>query len=92
VEVLANVADRTRLESALVGWRTCGRPHSLQWLRLRALRLADRLEDRPGEETRVANLKHLAPARARPPSPASEMPILAGRSFDSRELAWQAVS
>jgi hypothetical protein len=39
VEVLARVAERERLESILDGWREqCGRPRSLQWLRLRAAR------------------------------------------------------
>src|ERR1700680_4531503 len=65
VEVLANVADRALLESALSGWREqCGRPHSLQWLRLRALRLADRVEGCLGGEARAANPKP-SPARAR---------------------------
>jgi hypothetical protein len=103
VEVLARVTEREQLESALDGWREqCGRPRSLRWLRLRALRLADRVEDRPRGETRVANLGHSASgrprlrpsasARARPASPASEMPNQTGRLFDARELAWRAVS
>jgi len=43
VEVLATVADRDRLESALDGWRErCGEPRSLAWLRERAGRLRSR--------------------------------------------------
>ena len=105
VEVLAKVADRALLEIALAGWREkCGRPRSLQWLRLRALRLADRVEARPGEQTRAANLRPSAPARGRlgPPRPrtrvAGPLPRQtsrqspSGRSFESREVAWRAVS
>jgi hypothetical protein len=41
VELLATVAQRERMESALVGWRErCGQPRSLSWLRERARRLA----------------------------------------------------
>ncbi len=41
VQVLARVKSRERLESVLEGWRdACGAPRSLQWLRVRAARLA----------------------------------------------------
>jgi hypothetical protein len=40
VEVLAQVADRARMERALRGWRErCGERHSLAWLRTRAASL-----------------------------------------------------
>jgi hypothetical protein len=43
VEVLATVAERSRLEGALEGWRDrCGEPRSLSWLRSRAARLRPR--------------------------------------------------
>ena len=49
--MLARVADRARLESALEGWQEqCGRPRSLAWLRERTGRLGYRL----GERARVA--------------------------------------
>jgi hypothetical protein len=56
VEVLARVADRARLETALEGWREqCGRPRSLAWLRERAGRLGSRLGERArGAQTLVA--------------------------------------
>jgi hypothetical protein len=71
VEVLASVPDRARLESALEGWREqCGRPHSLTWLRRRALRLADRVGHRSRTETRVSYLGPSGSGRARlRPSP-----------------------
>jgi hypothetical protein len=43
VEVLARVADRSRLERVLDGWRErCGEPRSLDWLRERAEHLGGR--------------------------------------------------
>jgi hypothetical protein len=43
VELLATVAQRERMESALVGWRErCGQPRSLSWLRERTARLGVR--------------------------------------------------
>jgi len=43
VEVIAHAGDAEALERALRGWRErCGEPGSLQWLRLRAARLARR--------------------------------------------------
>lgn len=43
VEMLAEEADRERLEDALAGWRErCGEPRSLGWLRERAGRLRGR--------------------------------------------------
>jgi hypothetical protein len=39
VEVLAQIAERERLERVLLGWRErCGTPRSLAWLRTRAAR------------------------------------------------------
>jgi hypothetical protein len=47
VEVLANVPERRRMESALEGWRErCGEPRSLTWLRERAARLRPRTRAR----------------------------------------------
>lgn len=43
VEVLAEVESQELLEAGLAGWRErCGAPHSLSWLRERALRLRRR--------------------------------------------------
>ncbi|HXB16045.1 MAG TPA: hypothetical protein VNV44_09925 [Solirubrobacteraceae bacterium] len=47
VEVIGRARDGEELERALSGWREhCGMPGSLQWLRMRAARLA--LRARPG--------------------------------------------
>ncbi len=50
VEVLARVADESRLERLLAGWRErCGQPGSLRWLRARARGFAARRRRRlPG--------------------------------------------
>ena len=43
VEVIGRARDGEELERALSGWREhCGMPGSLQWLRVRAARLASR--------------------------------------------------
>jgi hypothetical protein len=43
VEVIGRARDEEELERALSGWREhCGMPGSLQWLRMRAARLAAR--------------------------------------------------
>lgn len=62
VEVLARVADRVRLESALEGWREhCGEPRSLAWLRERVARLGGRA--RAGQARIAANVSRRSARR-----------------------------